>query len=156
LLALVIVLAITNAVTAAALAYLRFRPAAPAEPGDEAVRAALESLAQQSPGTRRERQFISVEILNPIELAATRGRVLGLAGTFAPSFTRRLVYDQTVRTLRRQLAEHQVVADVHVHALRRAQASGETSRATDARTLVIDAGDYVDDLDREPDDQPPV
>jgi len=61
---------------------------------------------------------ITIEILNPIELAATRGRLVGMAGSLAPGLTRRIVYDQAVRNKKRQLAEEHVVADVRVHTLR--------------------------------------
>jgi hypothetical protein len=123
------------------------------------VRAALDAFAQRGPGTARDRQFVSVEILNPIELASTRGRVLGLAGSFAPGFTRRLVYDQTMKTLRHELNERGVVADVHVHAIRRADTAAAPYPTADTRTIVVEPGRYVDEVDRPvtgPEDQPPV
>jgi hypothetical protein len=59
---------------------------------------------------------ISIEIHNPIELAGHRNRMFGIAGSFVPDLTRRVVYDQTARLLRDGLAAQRVVADVRVHA----------------------------------------
>ncbi len=70
---------------------------------------------QSSSATRR---VISVEILNPVELAGTRGRLAGIAGSIAPGLVRRIVYDQTIKTMRRQLAEQGVVADLRLHTVR--------------------------------------
>jgi hypothetical protein len=112
-LALVLVLAVTNVLTAAALLYPRMRGRLRIDPVDEAVRAAVDTVAAQ--GAAQPRQFITIEIHNPIELAATRGRVMSIAGSIAPSFTRRLVYDQTLRTLRQQLIERGVSADVQLY-----------------------------------------
>jgi hypothetical protein len=159
---LVIVLLATNVVTLGVLAYLRLHRTAVPEPDDPAVRATLEALdavARRGGAPPRDRQVISIEILNPLELAGSRGRMLGLAGTVAPGFTRRLVYDQTVKTLRRQLVEHGVVADVHVHAVRRADGRAQPA-TSDRHTLLIgtgDAEDYVDEIDRPVErDQPPA
>jgi hypothetical protein len=66
-----------------------------------------------------DRRLITVELLNPIELATARGgRMATLAGTVAPGWTRRLVYEQTLRILRRELQDKDVLADVRVHSLR--------------------------------------
>jgi hypothetical protein len=66
-----------------------------------------------------DRRLITVELLNPIELATARGgRMATLAGTVAPGWTRRLVYEQTLRVLRRELQDKDVLADVRVHSLR--------------------------------------
>lgn len=76
--------------------------------------------APRPPGvTTRDRRLITVEILNPIELATSRGgRLAGLAGTLAPGLTRRVVYDRTIATLRRELERMAVHADVRMHTLR--------------------------------------
>jgi hypothetical protein len=50
--------------------------------------------------------------------------MFGIAGSFVPHLTRRIVYDQTVRQLRDQLAAHNVVADVRVHVLPLRQPDG--------------------------------
>jgi hypothetical protein len=161
-LALVIVLIVTNLMTAGALIlFLRLRPVGAPEPGDSAVRDTLDALARAGSPPTRQRQFISIEILNPIELAATRGRVLGIAGSLAPGFTRRVVYDQTAKILRRQLVEQHVAAEVHVHTLRPAGGTvGADSRPDEpGRTLDVETANYVDDIDvpvEQGRDQPPV
>jgi hypothetical protein len=66
-----------------------------------------------------DRRLITVELLNPMELAVARGgRIASLAGTVAPGWTRRLVYEQTLRILRRELHEQDVLADVRLHSVR--------------------------------------
>jgi hypothetical protein len=65
--------------------------------------------------TSSTRRIITIEILNPIELAGTRGRLMGIAGSLAPGITRRIVYDQAIRNLRHQLVNERVVADVRLH-----------------------------------------
>ena len=66
----------------------------------------------------RERQLLTIEILDPAEVAARRGRALGLVGSLAPGLVRRVVYDQTRKTLLRELAAQGVRADVRMHTLR--------------------------------------
>ena len=116
MLALVIVLLVTNVVTVAALVVaLRVR-LAPESPPDAAVADALPPARGNAAAESRARRLISIEIHNPIELAGQRNRVFGIAGSFVPDLTRRVVYDQTAKVLREQLAERRVVADVRVHA----------------------------------------
>jgi hypothetical protein len=145
---LVIVLVLTNLATLGAALYLRARPAEPAPGGGPAVEAALAATpaAVTVQGTRR---MISIEILNPIELAGTRGRVMGIAGSLAPGLTRRIVYDQIVKTLRAELAEKQVVADVQLHVLRPAAttASPPPGGAGGPAPLEVHPVSYVDELD---------
>jgi hypothetical protein len=112
-LALVIVLVVTNLVTALVLVLrLRRMPAG----ADEAE--VFE--APRPPGVReRDRRLITIEVLNPLELATARGgRIAGLAGSIAPGLTRRVVYDQVFKTLRRELDTMAVHADVRLHTLR--------------------------------------
>jgi hypothetical protein len=69
------------------------------------------------------------------------------------------VYDQTMKTLRHELNERGVVADVHVHAIRRADTAAAPYPTADTRTIVVEPGRYVDEVDRPvtgPEDQPPV
>ena len=121
--ALAIVHVVTNVITLIALARSRFvRPHA--QPAPE-LAASLVLSPAGPPGTRR---IISIEILNPIELAGQRNRVFGIAGSFLPELTRRLVHDQTARRLRTQLVEHHVVADVRVHTIPTSR-SGPAGRA---------------------------
>lgn len=140
-----LLLVIANAVTAAALVHARRRVQLAEQPGDEQVQAALAALARQGPATARTRQFISIELLNPIELAGSRGRLLGLAGSVAPGLTRRMVYDQTVKELKRQLVTQQVIADVHVHTVRPVAPAAPTTPA--ARTITATPANYVDEID---------
>jgi hypothetical protein len=118
LIAVVIVLVVTNLLSVAAAIWLwRERTAGEPAPAPE-IAALLDTIAAQPTAVSGVRRIISVEILNPLDLAGTRGRVVGIAGSFAPSITRRVVNEQAVKTLRRQLAEQHVVADVRLHTLR--------------------------------------
>lgn len=63
------------------------------------------------------RRVITVEVLNPIEVAAARSRLGGVAGTLAPGLITRAVHDRAMRTLRRELTAQGVVADVRLHTL---------------------------------------
>jgi hypothetical protein len=128
---LVVVLVVTNLGTLAALFLQRRRRAVEAEKGTEVF------AAPRPPGvTGRDRRLITVEILNPIELATARGgRVGGLAGTLAPGLTRRIVYDQTLKTLRRELGDKAVHADVRLHTVRPAT---RPAARTSGRTIAAD------------------
>jgi hypothetical protein len=135
----VVVLLITNLVTLGALVALwRNRNPEP-EPGgpDETFTA-----ARPAGLTGRSRRLISVEVLNPIELVGSRGRVAGLAGSLAPGIARRVVYDQVLKTLRRELADKQVIADVRLHHLRPAPAPKA------ARTPALEAEPAVELVDQ--------
>ena len=68
--------------------------------------------------TTGKRRVITIEILNPLELAATKSRFGGVAAAVAPGALRRLVYEQTVREMRVQMAEEGVVAEVGLHVAR--------------------------------------
>ena len=74
----------------------------------------LAALASQRSGTNGSRRVLTIEILNPVELAATRGRVVGIAGSLVPALTKRIVYDQTLKQMRKQLVDQGVVADVRL------------------------------------------
>jgi hypothetical protein len=114
---LVVVLVVTNLLTLAALLWTRFRPASHEQPDERLASAARTAL--RPVGTPGSRRVITVEILNPIELAGSRGRVAGVAGSLVPGLIRRVVYDQAVREIRRTMREHQVVADVRLLEVRR-------------------------------------
>ena len=117
MLALVIVLAATNLVTLGALVALyRLLDGRAADRPDPLAAAALDATPTAgATSTSRTRRLISIEVLNPIDLARSRGRLAGLAGSVAPRLTRRVVNDQVVKILREQLVEQQVVADVRLH-----------------------------------------
>ncbi|MGN6608756.1 MAG: hypothetical protein ACTHMS_17325 [Jatrophihabitans sp.] len=61
------------------------------------------------------KRLLTVEILNPLELATAQHKLAGVAGSFAPATVRSIVYDQAAKITREQLAKHQVQADVQVH-----------------------------------------
>jgi hypothetical protein len=111
---LVIVLAVTNLATAGALVWLALRPSVE-QPPDPVLAAALAALPRPAASSSAARRLITIEILNPIELAGARGRWAGIAGSLAPGLVRRLVYEQALRTVKRQLAAEQVIADVRLH-----------------------------------------
>jgi hypothetical protein len=119
-LAIVIVLALVAAAAIGAIVVLLRRGFADhtVDPADPAIQAALITLAADATG--RPRRFISVEVHNPIELAGTRGRIAGLAGSLVPGLTRRIVYDQIVKQMRALFVENGVVAEVHVHSVHHA------------------------------------
>lgn len=140
MLVLVVLLIVTNLVTVGALAYFVFRPERHPSP-DPAVARTLDRLPPVASGSA-SRRVISIEILNPVELAATRGRLAGIAGSLAPGLIRRIVYDQTIRTMRRHLADEQVVADLRLHVLR-APGRPATRPSTPAREPDLEAGPDV-------------
>jgi len=108
----VVLLVVTNVLSLGAVLVLRRRTPLEAD-GEDAFTA-----PRPAGVTARSRRLITIEVLNPIELVGTRGRVAGLAGSLAPGLARRVVYDQVLKTLRRELADKQVVADVRLHHLR--------------------------------------
>jgi hypothetical protein len=110
---LVAVLVVTNLACLIALVLvLRRRDPEPGDP-DETFTA-----PRPAGLTGRSRRVITIEVLNPIELVGSRGRIAGLAGSLAPGIARRLVYDQVLKTLKHELADKQVLADVRLHHLR--------------------------------------
>ena len=113
MLLLVVILVGTNLLTLALLLRWRLRPVDHPTP-DAVVAASIEAM-RPAASTSSTRRIITIEILNPIELAATRGRLAGIAGSLAPGITRRIVYDQAIRNLRHQLVQERVVADVRLH-----------------------------------------
>ena len=139
--ALIVVLVATDVVALSALAWLLLRPPAWLRPDPQAA-AALDRAPHPPVPAGVTRRLITIEILNPIELAGTRGRLASLAGTVAPGLTRRVVYDQTLRIVREQLLEQQVHADVRVHTLR--PAPDNLSAATVDEVRVIDLEDPND------------
>ena len=146
MLAAVVVLAVTTLLAVAALLLLVRRPPSwlleRALEVDPAAAAALDGTPRPPAAAGGTRRLISIEILNAIELAGTRGRLASIAGSLAPGITRRIVYDQTLKILRGQLVEQQVRADVRLHVLR--PATGRTEGAT-ADVRVVDEPIDLDD-----------
>ena len=112
---LVVLLCCTNLITASAL--VRSHRSRSAVPVREVSAVLGDGPSPVGTGTRT-RRVITVEILNPLELAANRGRVAGIAGSLAPGLVRRMVHDQTLKRLQRELAAQRVAADVRLHTLR--------------------------------------
>lgn len=153
MLVLVIVLAVTNLVTLGALLYLYLEPIEAPGPDPGAADALDRSPRPAAAvGPASERRLISIEILNPIELAGTRGRLAGIAGTLVPGLTRRIVYDQTLKIVKEQLVEQHVVADVRLHTLRPVR--DETSPVVEDEVQKVDL-DEVPDIRPDTDDRPP-
>jgi hypothetical protein len=148
-LVLVIVLVVTNLVSVGVLAWFLLRPAPQPAP-DEKLARALTAAAGASPSSTGSRRLITIEVLNPIELAGTRGRLVGIAGSLAPGITRRLVYDQVLKILRRQLADERVVADVRLHVFQ----PDQPAVAQTVATTIVDPADV--DLVRRNDAAPPT
>lgn len=65
--------------------------------------------------TRLRRRLIAIEILNPLELAASESRFAKHLGGVAPTMIRREVTKRTVAELALQLREKGVNAEVRVH-----------------------------------------
>jgi hypothetical protein len=124
---LVILLIVTNLVTLGVLAWFALRPVEHRAPS-RSVSAAIDAARGPELSSSATRRVITIEILNPIELAGTRGRLIGIAGSLAPGLTRRIVYDQTLRILKKQLGEQHVVADVRMHTLRPVPPSPSSTR----------------------------
>jgi hypothetical protein len=61
------------------------------------------------------KRLLTVEILNPLELAAAHNRLAGIASGVAPAAVRAIVYEQAAKITKEQLAKQQVEADVRVY-----------------------------------------
>jgi hypothetical protein len=107
------VLVVTNVVTLGVLARFVLRPAK--HPRPDAIVSRGVEIRRPATSTSSIRRVITIEILNPIELAGSRGWWAGIAGSLAPGLTNRVVYDEAIKLVRTQLADHDVVADVRLH-----------------------------------------
>ena len=124
---LVIALVATNLISLGVLVHYLLKPTPQPEPDEVVTRYLNERRpAVSTSGTRR---VITIEILNPLELANKRSRWAGLAGSLVPGITRRIVYDHALRLVRRQLAAERVVADVRLCVLRPEQAAATAEPA---------------------------
>jgi hypothetical protein len=93
---------------------------------DSAQKALRIELAQLTPGdalppaldkafAAGRKRLLTVEILNPLQLATAHTKLAGLAGGIAPAAVRALVYDQAAKITKQELAKQQVEADVQVY-----------------------------------------
>jgi predicted acyltransferase len=73
--------------------------------------------ADAAPLLKSAGTLISIEILNPVELASLESPLAGPLGRVAPSLIRKLVYQRAAEMLRQQLGEHGVQAEVRIHGL---------------------------------------
>jgi hypothetical protein len=64
------------------------------------------------------RRLLVIDILNPLELAASQVKIAGPAGAVAPGLIRKVVYDQAVKITQTELAKQGVQADVQVYVAR--------------------------------------
>lgn len=62
------------------------------------------------------RPIITIEILNPLELASSQVRAAALVGSWRPDMITKIVYEEAVKQIAAQLAEEGVVAEVLIHA----------------------------------------
>ena len=62
------------------------------------------------------RPIITIEILNPLELASSQVRAASLVGSWKPDTITKLVYNEAAKQITAQLAEEGVVAEVLIHA----------------------------------------
>ncbi|HSW13292.1 MAG TPA: hypothetical protein VLI06_10670 [Solimonas sp.] len=85
----------------------RLRELAPNLSNDPARSFELTSAARPS--------LISIEILNPMELAAKETWIAGVLGSVTPTLIRRLVYQRAAQMVREELKGHGVTAEVRQH-----------------------------------------
>ncbi|MGQ0503678.1 MAG: hypothetical protein ACT4P0_13925 [Panacagrimonas sp.] len=58
--------------------------------------------------------MVSIRILNPMELAAQKSWLAGVAGRITPRLARRFVSQEVAKTVRQELPKYGVVAEVKV------------------------------------------
>jgi hypothetical protein len=138
---LLLILIVTNLVTLGVLGWYLLRPVEHPRP-DETLARSLHRHQRPAVSASNTRRVITIEILNPIEVAGTRSRWAGIAGALAPGITHRVVYDHAMRIVRKQLARERVVADVRLHVVRPDELVGD---------VLDDPGEQVPD---EPGEQP--
>lgn len=65
---------------------------------------------------KRNRPLITIEILNPLELAASQVRAASLVGSWKPDSITKMVYNEAAKQIAAQLVEEGVIAEVLIHA----------------------------------------
>lgn len=61
--------------------------------------------------------MLSIEILNPVQLAVQESRYAEALGAVSPGLLRRIVHQRTAEILRSELIKHGVQAEVRMHGL---------------------------------------
>ena len=59
--------------------------------------------------------LLSIEILNPLELASRESRMAGVLGQVTPTLLRKLVYERVREQLLQDLPQHGVEAEIRLH-----------------------------------------
>ncbi len=67
------------------------------------------------PAVSAPRRLITVELLNPLEVAASQSRAAKLLGGLTPAVITKIVYDQASKQILTGLEEEGVAAEVRVH-----------------------------------------
>ncbi len=63
------------------------------------------------------KMLLSIEILNPVQLAAQESRFADALGSVSPGLLRRIVHQRTAEILRGELVKYGVQAEVRLHGL---------------------------------------
>lgn len=80
----------------------------------ESTAKALQSVPTEPAFVVPKSRLITIEILNPSELAATQSRFSGFAGAVAPNLLRKIVYEKAAEIMREQLEAQGVQAEVAI------------------------------------------
>ena len=59
--------------------------------------------------------LISIELLNPMELAAQQSKLASTLGSLTPSLVRRIVHNEAIKIVRRELEKYGAKAQVRFH-----------------------------------------
>lgn len=75
-------------------------------------------------------RILTVEIVNPLEVAAANSWIGGFAGNFAPSLVTKIVYEKAAKIMQDELGNHGVEAVVEI----RSATAGATPKAPAAKS----------------------
>lgn len=60
-------------------------------------------------------ELISIQLLNPMELAMQQSKLASALGSLSPSLLRRIVHNEAIKITRRELERHGAKAQVRLH-----------------------------------------
>lgn len=60
-------------------------------------------------------ELISIQLLNPMELAAQQSKLASALGSLTPSLIRRIVHNEAIKITRKELERHGAKAQVRYH-----------------------------------------